>query len=125
MTISNEAVEKAADLIVQGNTDYCECRRSPFDKHTVNPPCSTRRDAMRVARVVLEAAAGIIRAECLEEAAAAWDTRSVTFLETMKGMAESREYTHEDIIRYGAYSAEAQTTAARLRARAVAERGRQ
>ena len=55
--IPDAAVEAAADLIVQGDMGDCECRRSPYDKHDVNPPCSTRRRAARVARAALEAAA--------------------------------------------------------------------
>ena len=55
--IPDAAVEAAAGLIVQGDMGDCECRRSPYDKHDVNPPCSTRRRAIRVARAALEAAA--------------------------------------------------------------------
>lgn len=55
--ISDAAVEAAADMIVQGDRGACECRRSIFDKHDVNPPCSTRRQAIRTARAALEAAA--------------------------------------------------------------------
>jgi hypothetical protein len=61
------------------------------------------------------------KAEALEEAADEWATRSETFLETMKNMV-GNGYGHDDIIRYGAYSAEAQTTSARLRIKAAVER---
>ena len=67
--IPAEAVEAAADIIVQGDRGACECRRSMFDKHDVNPPCSTRRNALRVARAALEAAAPYIRADALLDAA--------------------------------------------------------
>jgi hypothetical protein len=61
--------------------------------------------------------------EALEEAADRFDTRSETLLKTMQNMADSREYGPDDITRYGAYSAEANTTSTYLRARAAAMRG--
>jgi len=67
--ITDEAVEAAAAIIVQGDRGACECRRSIFDKHDVNPPCSTRSQAIRSARAALEAAAPHIMAQALEEAA--------------------------------------------------------
>lgn len=58
------------------------------------------------------------KAEALREAAATFDTRSETLLRTMQNMADSRECEPADIVRYGAYSAESNTTAHWLRARA-------
>jgi hypothetical protein len=65
--IPEAAVEAAADLIVQGDMGDCECRRSPYDKHDVNPPCSTRRRATRIARAALEAAAPHMLAQVWDE----------------------------------------------------------
>lgn len=81
---------------------------------------SYSRDLFRIA---LTAAAPLLRAQALEDAADELAIRSETFLKTMQNMADSREYKLEDIVRYGAFSAEANTTACRLRARAVTERG--
>ena len=62
------------------------------------------------------------KAVALEEPADELESRSETFLQTMQNMAASREYGRDDIIRYGAYSAEAHSTAYRLRTRAAVER---
>ena len=59
------------------------------------------------------------RAMALAEAADDRAVRSETFLATMQNMVGNPGYTHDDIVRYGAYSAEANTTAAWLRRRAV------
>jgi len=59
------------------------------------------------------------KADALEEAAARFRTRSETLLKTMQNMADSREYDSDSIARYGAYSAEANTTAIWLRDRAT------
>ncbi|MBT2537227.1 hypothetical protein [Arthrobacter sp. ISL-69] len=58
------------------------------------------------------------KAEALREAADEHDARSDTLFKTMQNMADTREYELADIVRYGAYSAEAKSTAARLRNRA-------
>ena len=72
--IPDEAVEATADIIVQGDRGACECRRSIFDKHDANPPCSTRRQAIRTARLALEAAAPFIAAKAWDEGkSAGWD----------------------------------------------------
>ncbi|MDQ0241206.1 hypothetical protein [Arthrobacter bambusae] len=71
----------------------------------------------------VKAAAPFLRAQALEDAAQELATRSETFLKTMQNMADSREYKLEDIVRYGAFSAEANSTANRLRNRAATERG--
>jgi hypothetical protein len=85
---------------------------------------SYSRDLVRIA---LTAAAPFIRAaakrEALESEADRFDARSETLLKTMQNMADSREYGPDDITRYGAFSAEANTTAVHLRARAAAVRG--
>ena len=65
--IPEAAVEAAAVIIVQGDRGACECRRSIFDKHDVNPPCSTRRQAIRTARAALEAALPILLSHEREE----------------------------------------------------------
>lgn len=54
--IPKETVHAVAEIILQGDMGMCECRRSPFDKHDVNPPCSTRILARETARAVLAAA---------------------------------------------------------------------
>lgn len=43
-------VEEAVTAILKADQSYCECRRSPFDGHTYNPPCETR---VRVTEQVL------------------------------------------------------------------------
>jgi len=58
------------------------------------------------------------KAEALEEAAARFKERSDTLHNTMQEMTASKEYGLEDIVRYGAYSAEANTTATWLRTKA-------
>lgn len=50
------AVEAAAEEFLRLDREPCECRRSPFDKHTVNPPCSTRRQVTTQMRAAMEAA---------------------------------------------------------------------
>lgn len=60
--IPEQAVQAAAEIILQGDTSLCECRHSPFDKHDVNPPCSTRKWATVKARRSLEAAAPFLLA---------------------------------------------------------------
>jgi hypothetical protein len=56
IALDDATVERAADILLQGDMGMCECRRSPFDKHDVNPPCSTRKDAIAKMRRVLAAA---------------------------------------------------------------------
>jgi hypothetical protein len=68
--ITDEMIKQAAEILLHGDLSYCECRRSPFDKHDVYPPCSSRRQALDKAERILEAAAPVIRAQALEEAAA-------------------------------------------------------
>lgn len=55
--IPEAAVEAAAETVLQLEWAPCQCRRSPFDKHSVNPPCPTRREANVRMRAALEAAA--------------------------------------------------------------------
>lgn len=55
--LDDATVERAAEVLISG-PEWCECRRSPFDKHDVNPPCPTRRQATELARAVLAAAVG-------------------------------------------------------------------
>lgn len=113
MTISNEAVESVAKAISDATYDLAWTALPGWVKD------QERKDARRL----LEAAAPFIRAEALERAAERFDARSQTLFQTMQNMADSREYNAEEITRYGAYAAEANTSAALLRARAVAERG--
>ena len=95
MTISNEAVEAAGIAIHNEISDWYPLEGVPdLDAH-----------AKELARKALEASAGIIRAECLEEAADAADDPSP---EDMDGYFIDQA----DVGRW-------------LRARAVAERGRQ
>jgi hypothetical protein len=63
------------------------------------------------------------KAQALEDAADRFDTRSETLLKTMQNMAGHPDTTPDDVVRYGAYSAESNTTAHWLRARAAAVRG--
>lgn len=58
------------------------------------------------------------KAEGLEEAAERFKQRSDTYHKTMQEMTASKEYGLEDIVRYGAYSAESNTTATWLRTQA-------
>ena len=79
------------------------------------------------AAIALAAAGfGLVReaqAVALEEAADENAVRSDTLLRTMQNMADSREYELADIVRYGAFSAEAKAMESRLRARARTVRG--
>jgi hypothetical protein len=60
------AVEAAAEEFLRVDREPCECRRSPFDKHTINPPCSTRREVTARIRTALGAAAPHLFAGVLE-----------------------------------------------------------
>lgn len=51
---SKEIVEEAVAAILQEDRSYCECRRSPFDGHDVNPPCPTRVKVTAQVRLTLE-----------------------------------------------------------------------
>ena len=62
------------------------------------------------------------KAEALSEAAERFKQRSDTYHNTMQEMTASKEYGLEDIVRYGAYSAEANTTATWLRTQAAKTR---
>lgn len=42
--VPSEVVDTIVETLLGLDSAVCECRRSPFDKHDVNPPCSTRRD---------------------------------------------------------------------------------
>jgi len=99
-TITSEAIDEAAEAIRVGID-----RRSIWD----------------LAKAAVEAAAPFLRAQALEEAADEQARRSETFMKTMQNMVGNPEYGHEDIIRYGAFSAEANSTAYRLRTRATTE----
>jgi len=55
--ISNELVEAAVDIMLKGDTSYCDCRRSPFDGHSYYPPCETVKETRVKMRSVLEALA--------------------------------------------------------------------
>lgn len=39
-----EVVDNIVEALLGRDPSICECRRSPFDKHDVNPPCSTRKN---------------------------------------------------------------------------------
>lgn len=54
---ANAGLDAATEEFLRADREPCECRRSPFDKHTVSPPCSTRRDVTTRMRTALEAAA--------------------------------------------------------------------
>lgn len=62
------------------------------------------------------------KAKTLDEEAASLKLRSETYLETSQRMAGSPDYNRDDILRYGAYSAEANTAATLLTRRAKAIR---
>jgi hypothetical protein len=51
---SKEIVEEAVAAILKEDRSYCECRRSPFDGHDVNPPCPTRVRVTEQVRLTLE-----------------------------------------------------------------------
>ena len=55
---SEEAIERATEVLLEGYQGWCHCRRSPFDKHDVNPPCATRVDATARVRAVVAALRG-------------------------------------------------------------------
>ncbi|HEX9088161.1 MAG TPA: hypothetical protein VF867_11600 [Arthrobacter sp.] len=59
-------LDAAVEEFLRPDRSACECRRSPFDKHTVNPPCSTRRDVTTRMRAALEAAVPRLFAGVLE-----------------------------------------------------------
>jgi hypothetical protein len=54
--MNRKEVLAASEVLLADDSGPCECRRSPFDKHNVNPPCSTRRHAEMLAEAMLEAA---------------------------------------------------------------------
>lgn len=58
--IADEIVEAAVDRLLYKDTSYCDCRRSPFDRHDYNPPCETVREARIKMRQVLEEVAPMI-----------------------------------------------------------------
>ena len=60
------AVDAAVEEFLRTDREPCECRRSPLDKHTVNPPCSTRREVTVQMRAALEAAVPHLFAGVLE-----------------------------------------------------------
>ena len=103
MNIPNEAVEAAHKAWREQNTE----------------PGTIFEYNMRAA---LEVAAPYFMAEALEEAASKFQVRSETFLATMQNMVGLPEYTNDDVLRYGAYSAEARVAAIRLRSSAEAYR---
>jgi hypothetical protein len=53
---SKEIVEEAVAAILKDDRSYCDCRRSPFDGHDVNPPCETRIRVTEQVRLTLEIA---------------------------------------------------------------------
>jgi hypothetical protein len=66
MTPNDKAIQAVVEVLIAG-PEWCECRHSPFDKHDVNPPCSTRRRATEQARAALEAAAPHLKADAWDE----------------------------------------------------------
>lgn len=53
MMFSDEAVERVVKgMLSEDDGSWCECRRSPFDPHDVNPPCKTVRGYYTVTRKV-------------------------------------------------------------------------
>lgn len=73
--------------------------------------------AEHVAAVLEDEGYGVTRkvqADALDKEAASLQIRSDKYLATSQGMVGSGEYTRDDIIRYGAYAAEAQTISQRL-----------
>lgn len=54
--MSRAQVIAASEVLLADDSGPCECRRSPFDKHNVNPPCSTRRHAEKLAEAMFAAA---------------------------------------------------------------------
>lgn len=57
---TEENIQRAAEKLLADDLGYCECRRNPFDKHDVNPPCSSRRKAVQDVRAVVEVFKGAI-----------------------------------------------------------------
>jgi hypothetical protein len=113
VNIPDEAVEAVAQLIAESQLVLAQADGHAWTIDRFLP--AARRNARRY----LEAAAPHLQAQALRDAADERQARSETFLSTMQNMSEMiGTYSHDDIIRYGAYSAEAQTTAAWLRARA-------
>lgn len=56
ITSKEEIIEDAVRAILKGDGSYCECRRSPFDGHTYNPPCETLVRVTAQVRLTLEIA---------------------------------------------------------------------
>jgi hypothetical protein len=54
--IPKDVVEDAVAAILKDDRSYCECRRSPFDGHDVNPPCATRIKVTEHVTLTLEIA---------------------------------------------------------------------
>jgi hypothetical protein len=86
--------------------------------------CSSE-DREQIVQAIIAAGFGLVadaKAEALGEAADRFKQRSDTYHNTMQEMTASKEYGLEDIVRYGAYSAEANTTATWLRTQAAKTR---
>lgn len=87
---------------------------------------SAREIAQHQAAMLEAAGFGDVReakAQALEEAADDRAARSETLFNTMKSIVSSKERDMDDIVRYGAYSAEAQVTSFWLRKQAHKIRG--
>ena len=83
--------------------------------------CGEEEEAWAILDIVKAAGFGLVadaKAEALTEAAERFKQRSDTYHKTMQEMTASKEYGLEDIVRYGAYSAESNTTATWLRTQA-------
>jgi hypothetical protein len=56
VTPKKEVVEDIVAALLKDDRSYCECRRSPFDGHDVNPPCETRIRVTKQVELTLEMA---------------------------------------------------------------------
>jgi len=54
---SDEAIDRAVEVLI-ADSGWCQCRHNPGEKHDVNPPCSTRKNAEVKAREVIAALKG-------------------------------------------------------------------
>lgn len=52
--VSEAVIRETVEQLLKDDSSYCDCRRSPFDKHTVNPPCQTRNEMTKTVRKVVE-----------------------------------------------------------------------
>lgn len=114
MSISNEAVKAAGPAVERA------MRQRTYDRHAADEDVF-RESVAHIASAALTAAAPHIQAAALRDAADDMDWRAERFDRVSDN---PKDNDLETIIRYGAYAAEARSSAHRLRARAATIEGK-